>query len=82
MLKFIVYTIIGIFIFHFVLYNLNINILELYNKRKTNNYIPNSIDKEETSEINVANDTLNEHIIELKEIKNKLKNINNTIYNV
>lgn len=82
MLKFIVYTIIGIFIFHFVLYNLNINILELYNKRKTNNYIPNSIDKEETSEINVANDTLNEHIIELKEGINKLKNINNTIYNV
>lgn len=82
MLKFIVYTIIGIFIFHFILYNLNINILELYNKRKTNNYIPNSIDKGETSEINVANDKLNENILELKEGINKLKNINNTIYNV
>ena len=73
-----------LFVFHFVLYNLNINILELYNKRKNNYSIPTNED--ETSEINetlnLANDKLNENILELKEGINKLKNINDTIYNV
>ena len=85
MLKFIIYTIIGIFVFHFILFNLNINILELYNKRRehypTNEPINSFTENKEPTLENTLLDTnkLNEHIGELKDGINKLKNINNTI---
>ena len=83
MLKFIVYTIIGIFVFHFILFNLNINIFELYNKRNENYHISKDsfIENNECiiEENSVDINTLDEHICQLKDGINKLKNINNTI---